>query len=324
MTQEVIQHVPRRSTRETHPPTRYGHVTALAARDHDHPTYQEATNGPDKQAWKAAMASEFDSLLQHCVGTLVVPPPDANIIGGMWVFAKKRDEYNRLVRTKARWVVFGNHQIQGNDFNDTYASVGKIDSLRLLLALAVSKKLLICQFDVETAFSNGDMKDQGYCKKATGFADKSNANKVWLLNKSIYGTRQAARQWQQQFSKTTSVFGFQPTVSDKAVYVVMDKRGLIIIHLHVDDSLVFCDNEDFLAEFKTFIHSVYKLKWTENPTLYLGIKININISQPQYIESILDRFSMTNYKASKAPLPAKIILLPGTEDKVRAAQDLPF
>lgn len=111
----------------------------------------------------------------------------------------------------------------------------------------------------------------------------------------------------------------------------MDKRGLLIIHLHVDDSLVFCDNADFLQEFKTFIHSAYKLKWTEKPTLYLGIKIDIDegarsitISQPQYIESILDRFSMTNCKASKAPLPAKISLVPGTEDEIRAAQDLPF
>lgn len=57
---------------------------------------------------------------------------------------------------------FGNHQIRGLDYNDTYASVGKVDSLRILLALAVAKKLSVVQFDVVTAFLNGDMQDVVY------------------------------------------------------------------------------------------------------------------------------------------------------------------
>lgn len=277
------------------------------------------------------MAIEFDTLLQHCVGTLVNPPPDTNILGGMWVFAKKRNGYNHVIHHKACWVVFGNHQIEGIDFNDTYASVGKIDSLRILIALAVSKKMLIRQFDVETVFLNGDMKDLVYCRQVTGFDDKTNAHRVWFLNKSLYGTRQSARRWKRHFSKTASVFGFRPTVSDKAVYFVKDKCGIVIIHLHVYDSLVFCDNKQFLEDFKVFIHSVYKSKWTNNPTLYLGIKLKIKaehaqitISRPQYIESILNRFSMKNCKASKSPLPAKISLIPGTKEEIKAAQRLPF
>lgn len=89
------------------------------------------------------MRDEFDSLVEHCVGTLVDPPPNANVIGGMWIFNKKRDEHNRVVRFKARWVVFGNHQIKGIDYMDTYASVGKIDSLRILIAYASSRRMRI-------------------------------------------------------------------------------------------------------------------------------------------------------------------------------------
>lgn len=288
-------------------------------------------NGPDKKAWQTAMSEEFDSLLQHNVGTLTVPPPSANILGGMWVFAKKRDEFNRVIRFKARWVVFGNHQIKGFDFRDTYASVGKIDSLRLLLALAVSKKLLIRQFNVKTAFLNGDMKDAVYCKQVLGFVDPANIHKVWRLNKSLYGTKQAARRWQQHFEKTASKFGLRSTTSDEAVYVLMDNRGFLVIHLHVDDSLVFCDNITLLTAFETFIHSQYELKWTTDLTLYLGIKLDINshkntikISQPQYVESILDCFAMINCKATESPLSTKTSLLPGTAEDVESAQDLPF
>lgn len=251
-------------------------------------------SGPDKAAWVKAMGEEFDSLLQHKVGTLVEPPPGCNILGGMWVFNRKRDQFNRITRYKARWVVFDNHQIKGLDYNDTYASVGKVDSLCILLALAVAKKLSVVQFDAVTAFLNGDMQDVVYCRQVLGFIHPSLRQRVWRLNKSLYGTKQAARRWQQHFGKTVLEFHLYPCSSDSAVYVMKDKRGLLIIHLHVDDSLVFSDNPELLASFESFINAQYSLKWTRKPTLYLGLKLDIaddmstiKISQPQYTEFVL-------------------------------------
>lgn len=173
------------------------------------------------------------------------------------------------------------------------------------------------------------MLDAVYCRQVTGFINKTDAHMVWLLNKSLYGTRQAARQWQQHFGKTVLKFGLKATLSDEAVNIMKDKRGLLIIHLHVYDSLIFCDNETLLESFKTFIHNSYELKWTNTPSLYLGIKIDILkdsilISQPQYIEDILDRFAMTNCESANASLPSKCDFKPGNEDEIRAAQDLPF
>lgn len=104
----------RRSSRVTAPPTRYGFATSTP-QDSDHPTYTQAMASPDKAAWLVAMQEEFDAFTHHSVGTLVDPPPGANILGGMWIFTQKRDEFNRVCRFKARWVVFGNHQIKGLD-----------------------------------------------------------------------------------------------------------------------------------------------------------------------------------------------------------------
>lgn len=145
--------------------------------------------GPDKQAWQAARSDEFEFLLQHNVGTLVVPPADENVLGGIWFVSEKRDEFDRVFRYKERWVVFGNHQIEGIVFQDTYASVGKVDSLHILIALSVLNNFLIHQFNIKTTFLNRDMKDAVYCLQVTAFTDKLNAHKVWLLNKSFYGTR---------------------------------------------------------------------------------------------------------------------------------------
>lgn len=65
----------------------------------------------------------------NTVGKLVDPPVNANVLGGMWIFKSKRDEHNCIVKYKAWWVVLGNQQIKGSDYNDTYSLVGKIDSL---------------------------------------------------------------------------------------------------------------------------------------------------------------------------------------------------
>lgn len=154
LTTPIVEPVVRRSPRVPTPVTKYG-FAASTSHDSDHPTYSQAMSSPDKSAWLQAMQEEFDLINQHSVSTLVNPPPDANVIGGMWVFNKKCGQFNRLVLFKARWVVFGNHQIKGVDFTDTHSSVGMTDSLCILFAIFAALKIQICQFDVVTAFLNG-------------------------------------------------------------------------------------------------------------------------------------------------------------------------
>lgn len=320
---------PRRSLRRKVAPVRYGF--AATSHDSDHPTYSQAMASPDKAAWLTAMQEEFEAFKRHSVGTLVDAPAGANILGGMWVFNRKRDEFNRVCSFKARWVVFGNHQIKGLDYNDTHASVGMTDSLRILFAIAAHMGMKVCQFDIVAAFLNGEMGDTVYSRQVTGFTHPTHPQRVWLLKKSLYGTRQAARRWQQHFNKTASKFNLVPSPSDSAVYVCKDDLGLLILHLHVDDSMVFASSTAAMERFKLFIHGEYDLKWTDKPSIYLGIRVTISddgtfvgINQSQYIESTLEKFSMVNCKPVKSPLPHRTILHPGTSKDVAAAVDLPY
>lgn len=91
---------PRRSLRAPAPRTRYG-FSATDNHDSDHPTYTQAMASADKGAWLTAMQEEFDAFKRHSVGTLVDVPPGANVLGGMWIFTKKRDQNNRICRFKA-------------------------------------------------------------------------------------------------------------------------------------------------------------------------------------------------------------------------------
>lgn len=93
--------------------------------------------------------------------------------------------------------------------------------------------------------------------------------------------------------------------------------------------MVFCSNPDLIAEFRIFLDSQYKVKWTTSTTLYLGIRLSIlpnstTISQPHYTESKLEEFGMSNCTMAKSPLPAKTILAAGTPDEIAAAAELPY
>lgn len=120
----------RHSTRTITMPKRYGFLTTETdSGPSDNLTYDEALAGPDRTHWLSAMTTEWEFFCQHNVGTLVEPPTETNVLGGMWVFSRPRDEHHRVIKYKARYVIFGNHQVHGLDFNDTYASVGRSDSM---------------------------------------------------------------------------------------------------------------------------------------------------------------------------------------------------
>jgi hypothetical protein len=102
--------------------------------------------------WNEAMSSEFDSLQKQNTGILVPPPSDDKVIGGMWLLTRKKNEFNKVVCHKARWVVFGNHQEHMLHYFKTYSSVARNESLKMMLLLAVNHNLTVFQFDVATAF----------------------------------------------------------------------------------------------------------------------------------------------------------------------------
>jgi hypothetical protein len=79
----------------------------------DEPTYRQAMASADREHWIAAMQDEINSLVQHNLGQLVELPPLAHQIGGMWRLKIKRDQFGEVIKYKARWVAFGNHQIPG-------------------------------------------------------------------------------------------------------------------------------------------------------------------------------------------------------------------
>jgi hypothetical protein len=173
-------------------------------------TINEAMNDMTHlQDWDNAMAAKFHSLDKKNTGILLPPPTANKVIGGMWLLTQKLNEFGKVVRHKARWVVFGSHQEHMLHYFETYSSVARNESLKMMLSMVVNWKLHVFQFDVETVFLYVKIDALIFVSQVLGFENNDPKKKgwVWRLNKSLYGTKQVPRMWKEHLVDTLSKMG---------------------------------------------------------------------------------------------------------------------
>nr|GEW21961.1 putative reverse transcriptase domain-containing protein [Tanacetum cinerariifolium] len=126
----------------------------------------------------------------------LVPQPDCvMIIALKWIYKVKLDEYGDVLKNKARLVAKGYRQEEGIDFEVSFATVARIESIRIFITNAASKNMTIYQIDVKTAFLNGELKEEVYVSQPEGFVDPYHSTYVYRLKKALYGLKQAPRAW---------------------------------------------------------------------------------------------------------------------------------
>jgi hypothetical protein len=154
------------------------------------------------------MASEFSALQRNKTWRLVDRPPGANIVSGKWVFKHKLNPDGTLDRYKARWVVRGFTQRAGIDYGETFTPVVKPTTIRTVLTIAASKRWATRQLDISNAFLHGSLQEHVLCQQPTAFVDATHLDAVCLLDKALYGLRQAPRAWFSRFSDFIVKLGF--------------------------------------------------------------------------------------------------------------------
>ena len=114
------------------------------------------------ESWIKAMNEELDQIKKNQTWKLVPRPSQKNVIGTKWLFKNKLDENRKIIRNKARLICKGYAQIEGIDFDETFAPVPRLESIRMFLALAVYKSFKIYQIDVKSAFLNENLEEEVY------------------------------------------------------------------------------------------------------------------------------------------------------------------
>src|SRR5438046_7720002 len=253
----------------------------------------------DADKWLTAMHAELQSLEDNNTWVLCELPPGRRVMGTKWVFKIKVDAMNILERYKARIVAQGYSQIAGLDFNETWAPVVRIESVRVLLALAALFDLWIIHIDAKTAFLNGSSDVELYVRQPEGFVDQRYPDRVLRLSKSLYGLKQAPRIWYLLLCDTITSLGFLQCTLDPSIYIHPEYK--VVLAVYVDDILVLGKTREICDQFYNEISQHFRMEYKGPVTSFLGLNIiqdgsRIAINQIGYIEHMLARFQMERAK----------------------------
>ncbi|KAL6322423.1 hypothetical protein AAG906_008078 [Vitis piasezkii] len=206
----------------------------------------------------------------------------------LWLYCMEQD-LKSMKDNEARLVAKGYTQKEGIDYKETFSPVSKKDSLRIVMALVAHFDLELHQMDVKTAFLNSDLHEDVYMDQLEGFQDKGKAHMVCKLKKSIYGLKQASRQWYLKFHEILITFGFKENLVDQCIYLKITGSKICVIVLYVDDMLLASNNMGMILETKQFLSKNFDMK-------------DLGEASYNYIEKVLKKFNMQNCYSSVAPV----------------------
>jgi len=292
----------------------------------------QALVGPNQKEWKEAIIKEIECLINNDTWEIVDRPNKRPIIGCRIVLRNKRDSEGRIERRKACLVARGFAQRPGIDYHDTFASVARLESLRLLIALAAKHNLKIHQVDVTTAYLHGTIEEEIYMelpeqleesleeivsrkgnKTAVGIKakkmleDLKGGNKTCRLKRALYGLKQAGRQWHRRLNEKLQSLGLKPINADPCVFSSEQEEKTLFVLVYVDDILIFYQNKRDLNNICEGLLQDFNIKDLGEARYCLGIEIarrddQITISQSGYIRELLSRFGMNDCNPVYTPI----------------------
>ena len=149
------------------------------------------------------------------------------------MLTKKFDAHGVLLRLKARLVARGFSQVQGIDFNDTFAPMLKVVPLRLIFAISVGLNLELHHLDIETTFLHGDLNEYIYMEQPPYFIDPKHPYDVCKLKKSLYGLKQSPRMWHLKLHTYLESIGFTRLQAEPNLYIRKEGNVFVILGVYV-------------------------------------------------------------------------------------------
>ncbi|GJY85542.1 putative ribonuclease H-like domain-containing protein [Tanacetum coccineum] len=230
-------------------------------------------------SWVEAMQEELLQFKLQKVWTLVDLPNGKRAIGTKWVFKNKKDERGIIVRNIARLVVQGYTQKEGIDYD-------------------------------ESAFLYGTIEEEVYVCQPPGFEDPHFPNKVYKVEKALYGLHQVPRAWYETLSTYLIENGFRRGAIDKTLFIKKDKGDILLVQVYVDDIIFGSTKKSLCDEFEGLMTTNTKKKIQMSSmgelTFFLGLQVQqkedgIFISQDKYVAEILKKFDFATVKTTSTP-----------------------
>ncbi|CAL5350327.1 unnamed protein product [Camellia sinensis] len=258
--------------------------------------------------WKLAMIEEMKALRKNGTWELTELPTGKRPVGCKWVYTVKHKADGSIERYKARLVAKGFTQTYGIDYQETFAPVAKMNSVRALLSLAANLDWPLYQFDVKNAFLHGDLEEEVYMDIPPGFEDHQTEGKVCKLRKSLYGLKQSPRAWFERFTQAMFKYGFKQSQADHTLFVKHSSCGkTTALIVYVDDIVLTGNDSGEIPLLKKYLAKEFEIKDLGSLKYFLGIEVarskdGIFISQRKYVLDLLKETGMLGCKACATPL----------------------
>ncbi|GJT64366.1 retrovirus-related pol polyprotein from transposon TNT 1-94 [Tanacetum coccineum] len=265
-------------------------------------TFKEAMKDEN---WRSAMQKEIQALENNGTWIVTTLPVGKKAIGSKWVYKIKYHSDGSIERYKARLVILGNNQVEGLDYNETFAPVAKMVTVRTFLAVASAKNWDLHQMDVHNAFLHGDLEEKVYMKFPPGF--QSSENKVCRLRKSLYGLKQAPRCWFAKLAAALKQYGFHQSTSDYSLFTLQCDKVHLNVLVYVDDLIISGNDSMAICSFKSYLSKCFYMKDLGTLKYFLGIEVARNsngifLCQRKYALDIISEAGLLGAKPTDLPL----------------------
>ncbi|GKA49539.1 retrovirus-related pol polyprotein from transposon TNT 1-94 [Tanacetum coccineum] len=257
---------------------------------HSAPQTRRMTNNLEEHE---AIQDEILQLKLQKVWTLVDLPNGKRAIGTKWVYRNKKDKRGIVIKNKARLVAQGYTQEEGIDYDEVFAPVARIEAIRLFLAYASFKDFVVYQMDVKSDFLYGKIEEEVYVCQPLGFEDPDFPDRVYKVEKALYGLHQAPRAWYETLSTYLLDNGFQKRKIDKTLFIRRVKDLLYVPDSGSDTNNVF---PSWVFPPRTPGHE-FAIKDLGDLSYFLGLEVSYTndglfLSQAKYATDVLTRAAL--------------------------------
>ncbi|KAK4384875.1 Retrovirus-related Pol polyprotein from transposon RE2 [Sesamum angolense] len=257
--------------------------------------------------WREAMGKEIEALERNDTWDLTELPKGKRAIGSRWVYKVKLNQDGSVDRFKARLVAKGYTQIEGVDYFDSFSPVAKTVTVRLFIAIATAYSWPILQLDVNNAFLHGQLDEEVYMTPPEGY-EKAHPGMVCKLKKSLYGLKQASRQWNIELTSKLEAYGFKQSPHDHCLFTMRSDSCFLALIVYVDDVLLTGSSIDDLVAVKTYLDDLFTIKDLGHAKYFLGLELTRSshgtyVTQHKYLQDIVHDCHLQDAKAAATPSP---------------------
>nr|GEZ70517.1 retrovirus-related Pol polyprotein from transposon TNT 1-94 [Tanacetum cinerariifolium] len=269
------------------------------------------------------MQEELNEFERLEVWELVPRPDKVMVITLEWIYKVKLNEQGGILKNKARLVARGYHQEEGIDFEESFASVARLEAIRIFLSYAAHKNMVVYQMDVKTAFLNGNLREEVYVSQPDGFVVQDNPNHVYKLKKALYGLKQAPRAWYDMLSSFLISQDLSKGSVDPTLFIHRNDNDLLLVQIYVDDIIFAASTLELCDLFANLMCLKFKMSMTGKISFFLGLQISqsprgIFINQSKYALESLKKYGFESCDPVDTPMVEKSKL---DEDKEGKAVD---